>query len=98
MSQNSLNIDPAELRLVAELLLGHLEETAGDSIKLDKDYFWTIEPGSRYNVHAEPQAFTIGQLSESWSNLGGLDEGNVTSYALVWLSDVLRAIGEEVVR
>ena len=41
--------------------------------------------------------FTIGQVSESWENLRGMleDRSKALGYGLVWLADVLRAIGDE---
>lgn len=65
-----------------------------------KDHFWAIPAEQLYNVYASPQELTIGQLSESWANLTDLigDGLPPNSYALVWLPDVLRAIGLEVVR
>jgi len=42
---------------------------------------------------------TIGQLSESWSNVSAMMHGDspTLSYGLVWLSDVLRAAGMKLV-
>jgi len=43
---------------------------------------------------------TIGQLTESLDNVERMvsDPDATLAYGLVWLSDVLRAVGEKVVR
>ncbi|MFF3354937.1 hypothetical protein ACFYWN_20300 [Streptomyces sp. NPDC002917] len=48
-----------------------------------------------YDVYNEPRTITIGQLSESWQHLEGLltDEDRAVGCHLVWLADVIRAIG-----
>lgn len=97
MPADPLEIDVADLKRLSDLLLRHLEEVEGKRIKLDKDFFWAIAPAERFDVYREPTSFTVGQLTESWSNLRDLDESSALAYALVWLADILRTIGEEVV-
>jgi hypothetical protein len=87
-----------ELRTICAQLLTHLESVVDNAVPLRWDMFWAIPTGERYNGTHEPTTFTVGQLSESWKRLRALDDSTVTSYALVWLADVLRAIGETVVR
>jgi len=56
--------------------------------------FWSIPPDALYDVYQEPPELTIGQLTESWDNLRRLGEDEPGfGLDLVWLSDVLRAIG-----
>jgi len=87
------------LRRAADLLLAHLEAVGGPVVAVDKDMFWAIPAEQRNNVYAEPTDFTVGQLTESLQSIGRIVEGSSTasSYALVWLADVLRAAGEAVV-
>jgi hypothetical protein len=88
----------AELRRLVDVLLSHVEAAvAGDAVELGKDYFWSIPADELYDVYKQPDALTIGQLSESWQFLRDLlaDENRVLAYHLVWLADVLRAIGHE---
>lgn len=78
------------------MVLNHIEAaTNGPAVDLDKDYFWSIPPNELYDVHNCPADLTIGRLSESWRNIEDLlaDPDRVVGYHLVWLSDVLRAIG-----
>jgi hypothetical protein len=95
-----LTVPIDELRLVCSRLLDHLASAEGNEVQLEKDFFWAIPPEQLYNVDASPQDLTIGQLSESWKNLTNIlgDDSPTNAFALVWLADVLRAIGQEIVR
>lgn len=67
---------------------------------LDTDYFWAIPREQRNDPCSKPSELTIGQLTESLDNVERMvsDHDSTLAYGLVWLSDVLRAVGEEVVR
>lgn len=61
--------------------------------------FWWIQQPAVYDVTVppEPDALTIGQLTEAWHFLlDGVEEDRVVSRSAVWLSQVLRAVGEGV--
>jgi hypothetical protein len=97
MTGEPLHVSLAELRRSIDALLRHVEASAsGDAIALDKEYFWSISPDELYDVYKEPGNLTIGQLSESWHHLRDLlaDQDRAVGYHLVWLADVLRAIGQ----
>jgi hypothetical protein len=97
VTDESLHVSLAELRASIEALLCHLEASvAGDAVVLDRDYFWSIPADELYEVAEEPGELTIGQLSESWQHLRDLlaDQDRAVGYHLVWLADVLRAIGQ----
>ncbi len=100
MTDEQLQVPVEALRRAADLLLTHVETSHGAVIPLDADYFWSIPPDQRGDVTAEPDEFTIGQLSESLEHLERIlgDPSQGVSYALVWLADVLRAVGEATVR
>lgn len=87
------------LRQASAVLLNHVEEVSGSTVKLDFDLFWSISPDQRNNMHLQPTEFTIGQISESLENLRHVvdDPSEAISYALVWLADALRAVGEAIV-
>jgi hypothetical protein len=99
MMGNQIDISIETLRRAASVLLDRLESGAGATVALDKDMFWSIPAEQRSNVYAEPTEFTIGQLSESLQNVSRVveDPSSATSYALVWLADLLRAAGEAVI-
>ncbi|AEH09652.1 MULTISPECIES: hypothetical protein [Protofrankia] len=82
------------------LLIEHLRQEAGTEVSLDKDYFWSIPRELLYDVYAQPTDLTVGQLSESLADLQSAlaDPSKVTTYGLVWLADLLKAIGLDIVR
>jgi hypothetical protein len=86
----------ARLREVADLLLAHAER-AGGSVTLDRELFWELLPDQRHDVDREPAEHTVGSLSESWAHLSAMadDPDRVVGYGLVWLADVLRALGHQ---
>lgn len=87
------------LRRAAEVLLAHVEQIEGSEVALDKDYYWAIAPEQLYDVYNNPVDLTIGQLTECLANLQTVVEepGSSVSYALVWLADLMRAVGQSVV-
>ncbi|MFG2820253.1 hypothetical protein ACGFX4_12580 [Kitasatospora sp. NPDC048365] len=97
MTGKPLYVSLAELRRSFDVLLRHVEAAAGDAVALDKDYFWSVPSDELYDVAREPGDLTIGQLSESWQHLKDLlaDQDRAVGHHLVWLADVLRAIGQD---
>ncbi|WP_186382365.1 hypothetical protein [Amycolatopsis rhizosphaerae] len=90
---NVIRLD--QLAAAAAKLFEHVREVHGDTVEVDADYFWSIPPDALYNVYEEPEKLTIGQLSESEQHIRQLLEGQrpPLAYYLVWLSDLLRAVG-----
>ncbi|KDN20474.1 hypothetical protein [Amycolatopsis rifamycinica] len=86
----------ARLREVTELLLAHAERDGG-SVTLDHDLFWELLPEQRHELGHAPTEHTVGRLSESWAHLTEMadDPDRVVGYGLVWLADVLRALGHQ---
>ncbi len=98
MPEAVVQVSVEQLRHVFDRLLTHVVGAAPD-VAVSKDYFWSIPSPARYDVYAEPGELTIGQVSEAWAALQGMleDETKMLGYGLVWLSEVLRAIGDEAV-
>lgn len=99
MTADPLTVPIAELRRTFELTVAYIEVAASaQSVTLDQDYFWSVPAEELYDVYNTPSNLTIGQLSESWQLLRDLlaDEDRALGYHLVWLADVLRAIGQTV--
>src|SRR5262249_27571053 len=92
-------VDVALLHDVVGQVFKKLEELHGSSIEVEHDMFWTITKEDLYNVVSEPRDFTIGQLSESFTNLerSVARDDWLISFCLVWVADILRAIGHEYV-
>ncbi|MFD6356871.1 hypothetical protein [Nocardia tengchongensis] len=98
MTEWQLHVPLAELRRSFNLLLDHVEAaTEGDVVRLDEDYFWSIPQDELYDVNSVPSNLTVGQLSWSWQHLTDLlaDPDQAIGYHLVWLAEVLRAIGQK---
>lgn len=87
------------LRQAVSVLLDHLEESTGGTLTLDAEYFWSIAKDELYDPYETPHTLTTGQLSESWENLQNIGNSPemAINYALVWLSDVVKAVGYQVV-
>ncbi|MFG3545664.1 hypothetical protein [Streptomyces clavifer] len=97
MDNEPLRIPLDQLRTAFELALQHIEASAGSAVALEHDYFWSVPGDELYEVLNEPRTITIGQLSESWQHLEDLlaDPNRAVGHHLVWLADVLRAIGQD---
>ncbi|MFH8379907.1 hypothetical protein ACH4E7_03035 [Kitasatospora sp. NPDC018058] len=98
MSDEALRVSVDELRGAFDVVLRHVEAAAGDEgFTLEKDYFWAVAPDEAYDMAKAPNELTIGQASESWGHLRDVlaDEDRALGHHLVWLADVLRAIGYE---
>ena len=90
-----LTIEIGELRRAIERVLDHVEQQHGSGVAIPADYFWSVPAPETYDVSSAPE-LTVGQLSESWDNVmkeRNGDNGDTISFALVWLGDVMKAIG-----
>lgn len=96
---HQIEIPIETLRRATHILLDRLEASRGGVVALDTDMFWAIPVEDRTNVYAEPTEFTVGQLTDALEEVRRVveDPSSATSYALVWLADLLRAAGEAVV-
>ncbi len=97
MASEPLQIPLDQLRHAFDAALRHVEASAGHTVALGEEYFWSVPGDELYDVLNEPKSLTIGQLSESWQHLEDLlaHEDRALGYHLVWLADVIRAIGQE---
>jgi hypothetical protein len=95
-----MRVTTDELRAAANALLQHLDDTGYGVVDLDADYYWSVAPDQRYNVYEEPVDLSVGQLSDDLAEVRaiGTGEKEPIGYGLVWLSSVLRAVGERTVR
>lgn len=89
-----------QLRAAMAALLDHVDVVNGPVVRFEHDYFWSVPADAAYDMKARPAELTIGQLSESIENLEATvgDPERVLAFGLVWLGDVLRAVGHTVVR
>lgn len=84
------------LRRATQVILDQMEDSGVSELTLDKDYFWSIPPDAAYDVYNEPSNLTVGQLTECLDNLKVIvaDPSRSTSFALVWLGELMRAVGQ----
>jgi hypothetical protein len=89
-----------QLRTLFELLIQRVADDEGETVSLQRDYFRSIAPDVLYNPYVDPGKLGIGQLSESWDNLAELlrDDSLSIRYHLVWLADIIRALGHDETR
>lgn len=94
-----MKIKTSDLLIVLELLLKQQEEAGNKEFELPVDYYWNIGKEDKYNPYAEPKELTMGQLTDDWKELKQIQAGEsqAIGYALVWLGQILIAIGEEYV-
>ncbi|MEL6151770.1 MAG: hypothetical protein AAFV33_08935 [Chloroflexota bacterium] len=86
-----------ELKVIVEKLLQYHEQKGDSTLPIIHEYYWNIATEQRYNPHVSPTDFTIGQLSFDLQHLREIAGGDrePTGYALVWLGQLLIAIGGE---
>ena len=92
-----MTINLEELRQIVSVLLDSLEENT-NSIAIDADHYWDVPEKARYDNYDTPTELSIGQLTDDWNELQRIGRGETPAlpYALVWLSTLLRRIGEQV--
>jgi hypothetical protein len=92
---DEIRVSAESIRIAVGVILGDLVNSYGDEILIAKDYFWSIPPDALYDVYERPAELTVGQLSESVEHVLEIAEGALppVPYSLVWVSDVLRAVG-----
>ena len=92
-----MNVKVSELRAVSDLLFTYLEESGRMEFDVREDYYWEISKEEVYDPYKEPKDLTMGQLSDDWSRLEAILKGESPpiGYALVWLSAILRIVGEK---
>lgn len=91
-----MKISIDEIEEVTRHLFAHLRESGVELIDLDADFYWNVSLEQRYNVNVEPNDLDVGQLSDDWGELMRIARGDAPpiAYALVWLSAILRYVGE----
>ncbi len=91
-----ISISIAELKTVSDLLLRHLEACGVESIDISEDFYWEVPQELRYDQYDAPKQLNVGQLSDDVYELKRLINGDapLMGLGLVWLSSILRRIGE----
>ncbi|MEU1881339.1 hypothetical protein ABZ470_28880 [Streptosporangium sp. NPDC020072] len=91
-----VEIPVEKLKDVFDLLVERIS-AGGQVVEINAEEFWSVPRDQAYDVYNEPRDLTIGALSDSWGYLDDMlsDPDRVVGYGFVWLSEVLRAIGDE---
>ncbi|CAL7961846.1 hypothetical protein MIDIC_330036 [Alphaproteobacteria bacterium] len=94
-----MKITTKELKICIDQIFNYLEDIGMKELSFKNDMYWYIPRDFRYDVYNTPKSedLTIGQISWDISALKKLIDKNSmpTSYHLVWLSAVLRTLGDE---
>ena len=95
-----MQIELSELRELFDAVVSEMEDGGQSAVNLDLGYYWEVPPGDRYEIYEEPKELTIGDLEYDWERLRSVLEGRDVPirYSLVWLSALLRAIGEKQIK
>lgn len=91
-----MKVKVTELQRICDVLLNRFGSRGIEDIELDKDFYWDIPAAQRYDPYVEPTTHTLGQLETDWNELRevlGNDKAAI-NYHIVWLSAIMRAIGE----
>nr|BFD94189.1 hypothetical protein KitaXyl93_55490 [Kitasatospora sp. Xyl93] len=100
MDEPDVQISLERLRAALDVLVRHVAaRVPAGEVAIEQDAFWSVPVASMADVYSAPPELTIGMVSESWSQVEAMidDEEKAVGYGLVWLADVLRAIGAKVV-
>ncbi len=85
-----------ELKSLTLVLLEHLEQNGPANVEIDSDFYWNINAAEKYDSIDRPKDLDIGQLSEDLDRLREIRSGEMppVGAGLVWLSAILRRVGE----
>jgi hypothetical protein len=91
-----MKITTKDLRDIFQVLSEHLDGTDQSTTEVPWDFYWDISADELYDPYLEPKDLSLGQLSDDWADLLKISSGEMPAvgYALVWLSSVLRAVGQ----
>lgn len=94
-----MDVNVAELQTALNAVLSHIVESGHETVQLDGDYYWFVPEASRHNPYQEPSSLTLGQLTDDWAEIKKILDGSADplAYSLVWLSSILREVGEKII-
>lgn len=91
-----ITVNISELREMANRCFQEIAANHGDTVPINTDYYWHVPFEQWGNVYENPEGLTIGQISEDLDALSKASrDPTIIPYSLVWLSGILRAIGQE---
>lgn len=69
MDSTPLQIPLGRLRHILAPAVQHIEASAGSTVALGRDCFWSVPDVELHDVPDEPRTITTGRLSESWQHV-----------------------------
>lgn len=96
-NKGNIQIDLDDVCRVLNIIIRHIKQRRSEPTEISEDYYWEINPAQLYDPTKDPSDFSLGQLSDDWQRLRQLlaEEEPPIGYALVWLSSILRIIGQQ---
>lgn len=93
-----MKIKLADIEKLTEKLFLYLKNRGVDVIEIPVDFYWHIPKEQIYAPYEQPAQLDVGQLSDDWNELQKVITGISApiTYNFVWLSAILRAIGENI--
>ncbi len=94
-----MKIEIELLRAAVNRLLDDAKTLRGDAVEIDTDLYWFVPKEVLNDLTKDPSGLTLGSLGDEWVEVAAIGEGakDPVSYALVWASGVLRAVGEKLI-
>jgi len=85
-----------DLLKILDKILEYQKEIGNEEFKIEQDFYWHIRDKEKYNPYEKPTDMTLGQLTMDWDNLKEIleEKHEGIGYSLVWLGNILIAIGE----
>jgi len=92
-----MQIDIRTIQMALASIFNHLQERGIESIEISEDFYWNISIIQRYDPYTIPTQFDLGQLTNDYEEIIKIVNGNnePLGFALVWLSSLIRIIGEK---
>lgn len=92
-----MKVNINELQKITNLLLEKLQQSKGNEIELNSDYYWDIAIDEIYNPYNEPTTITLGQISDDLTEINRLlhSDDDIIPYDLKRLASVINALSLE---
>jgi len=92
-----MKVKLTDVKAITDRLFEHLANTGQEEFEITDDYYWEISKDQLYDPSSDPTDLAFGQLSHDWERLQAIlkEEDPPVGYACVWLSSILRSLGEK---
>jgi len=88
-----------DLEATTNILFQHLRDLGVTEFEISDDYYWDVPADALYDPLKDPSTLDLGQLSHDHERLLAIQAGKnePISYGFVWLSAILRWVGQRIV-